>query len=357
MGRRRRLRANWLYTRALAYEFRFTLGTFAVLLALGMVLFRITPLADYPHPTLASSLYGTLSLLGLGQPYNFPDAWYLELLYLVYPVLGVGVVVQAVVRFGFLLVSKKNNDKEWTRVLASTFRNHIILCGLGQVGFRVLERLRQYHLPTVVIEKTGDGHFVTTVKALGVPVIIADVKQDESLVQAGIERARAIIIATNDDLANIEVALDARRMNPSIHVIMRMFDQDIAQKIGHAFGFERTFSAASLAAPAIAALALEGKILGSCDVADRTYITAEVSVRPGSRLVGQAVGSFHHEHGAWVVALRRGDDGFQHFPPSHVTVSTGDVLVVQAELHDLHRLNVAATGGKGSPAPPPAAPA
>jgi voltage-gated potassium channel len=346
----RRLHANWLYARALAREFRYTLITFGVLVVIGAALFRITPLGDYPRPNIPSSLYGTFSLLGLGQPYNFPEAWYLRILYLTYPIIGIGVVVQAVIRFGFLLVSKKNNEKEWTRVLASTFRNHIILCGLGQVGFRVLERLRQYHLDVVAIEKDGTGHFVAAVKALGVPVIVADVKEDESLVQAGIGRARAIVIATNDDLANIEVALDARRMNPDIHVIMRMFDQDIAGKIGHAFGFERTFSAASLAAPAVAALALEGQVLGSCDVGDRTYITAEVLVQPGSRLVGKAVSSFHHEFGAWIIALRHGGGEHQHFPASNVNVAPGDTLVVQAVLEDLHRLNDAA-GRAPSPSP------
>jgi voltage-gated potassium channel len=335
----RGLHANWLYARALAREFRYTLITFAILVVVGTVLFRMTPLADYPDPNLPSSLYGTFSLLGLGQPYNFPAAWYLRILYLSYPIIGIGVVVQAIVRFGLLLVSKKNNEKEWTRVLASTFRDHIILCGLGNVGYRVLERLRQYKLDVVAIEKDTAGPFVATVKTWDVPVIIADVKQDESLVQAGIARARAIIIATNDDLANIEVALDARRMNPDIQVIMRMFDQEIGRKIGHAFGFERTFSTSSMAAPQVAALALEGKVLGSCDVGDRTYITAEVLVEPGSKLVGKKVHAFHHEYEAWVIALQRGAASHQHFPTSDLVVAAGDVLVVQAVLEDLHRLN------------------
>ena len=353
MDWRRRLRANWFYARALAREFRFTLVTFVVLVLVGVALFRVTPLGDYPTPNLASSVYGTLSLLGLGQPYNFPEAWYLRVLYLTYPLIGIGVVVHAVVRFGFLLVSKKNNEKEWTRVLASTFRNHIILCGLGNVGFRVLQRLQQYHFDVVAIEKDGTGRFVAAVKALGVPVIVADVKEDESLLQAGIARAHAIIIATNDDLANIEVALDARRMNPAIHVILRMFDQDIAHKIGEAFGFERTFSASSLAAPAVAALALEGKVLGSCDVGDRTYVTAEVEVQPDSRLAGKLVHAFHHEFGAWVVALQRGSEPYRHFPAGDLTVMVGDVLVVQATLEDLHRLNDAA-GRAPAAAPLPA---
>jgi len=338
---RKKLRAQWLYARALTREFRYSLALFGVLLAIGVPLFWATPSPEYPRPCLLSALYATLAILGLGEPFDFPAVWYLRIIYLTYPILGTAVVVQALVRFGVLLISKRNNEKEWMRVLASTYRKHTIVCGLGNVGFRVVERLLRYRIDVVAIEKNPDGHFVSAVKGMGVPVIIADVKEDASLIQAGIERARSIVIATNDDLANIEVALDARRMNPKIQVVLRMFDQDIARKIGEAFGFQRTFSASALAAPAVAALALEGRILGSCDVGDTTYITAEVEVQPGSDLIGKQVASFHRDYGAWIVAVKQGNT-YHHFPQSTLVVGPKDVLVVQCSIQNLQRLNTIA---------------
>jgi hypothetical protein len=68
-------------------------------------------------------------------------------------------------------------------------------------------------------------------KELGVPVLVRDIKEDQALVDAGISRARALILATNDAMGNLEVALDARRMNPRIRVVMRMFDDQIALKV------------------------------------------------------------------------------------------------------------------------------
>ena len=44
-----------------------------------------------------------------------------------------------------------------------------------------------------------------------------------------------LVIATNDDLANVEIALDARRLNPHIRVVLRMFDENIANKLRDAF--------------------------------------------------------------------------------------------------------------------------
>jgi voltage-gated potassium channel len=60
--------------------------------------------------------------------------------------------------------------------------------------------------------------------------------------------ARAIVIASNDDHANLEVALDARRMNPGIGVVRRLFDQQVATKIKPAFTVDEVFSVSALAA-------------------------------------------------------------------------------------------------------------
>ena len=84
------------------------------------------------------------------------------------------------------------------------------------------------------------------------PILIRDMKEDQALIDAGVAHARAIIIATNEDMANLEVALDARRLNPKIRILMRMFDQQIASKIKDAFAIDHAFSSAALAAPIVA---------------------------------------------------------------------------------------------------------
>ena len=89
------------------------------------------------------------------------------------------------------------------------------------------------------------------------PVLVRDMKEDQALIDAGVQHARTIIIATNDDMANLEVALDARRMNPKIRVIMRLFDQRIADKFKEAALIDEAFSSAALAAPMVAEMALK----------------------------------------------------------------------------------------------------
>ena len=141
-------------------------------------------------------------------------------------------------------------------VTASTYRDHIVLCGLGHLGFRILISCWRPRSAVVALEKDADARFLADAKATGVPVLVRDMQEDQALIDAGVQHARAIIIATNDDMANLEVALDARRMNPKIRVIMRLFDQRMADKFKEAALIDEAFSPAALAAPIVAEMAL-----------------------------------------------------------------------------------------------------
>src|SRR5436305_723457 len=60
-------------------------------------------------------------------------------------------------------------------------------------------------------------------------------------------------------MANLEVALDSRRFNPQVRVVMRLFDQRIADKFKDVKLIDEAFSAAALAAPLVADLARRRK--------------------------------------------------------------------------------------------------
>jgi voltage-gated potassium channel len=247
-----------LFARWLADEFRWTLA-----LLMGAVVLLASAYVLTPHaalggrcPSLATSLYGAWMALFAQPIFSPPETWYLALLCGLYPLLGFGLVGEGVVRIGLLIVSKKHGEQEWMKVSASTYRDHIVLCGLGHLGYRILCQLQAAKTQVVALEKDPNARFLNDAKATGVPVLVHDMKDDQALIEAGVKYARAIIIATNDDMANLEVALDARRMNPKIRIIMRLFDQQIADKFKEAALIDEAFSSAALAAPIVADMAL-----------------------------------------------------------------------------------------------------
>lgn len=229
-----------------------------VAVLIGAALYGITPHKEFdgqPPPLMISFLSAWLAMFA--QPLLSPPAtWYLAILCGVYPLIGFGLIGEGVVRIGMLIVSRKQGEKEWMQVKASTYRDHIVLCGLGHLGYRILLQLLSSGAEVVAIEKDAEGRFTADAKATGIPVLIRDMKEDQALIDAGVRHARVIVIASNDDLANLEVALDARRFNPGIRVILRMFDQRIADKFKDAELIDEAFSSAALAAPIVAELTL-----------------------------------------------------------------------------------------------------
>src|SRR5262249_5848500 len=108
-------------------------------------------------------------------------------------------------------------------------RGHVVVCGLGNIGFRAVEELLGFGQGVVVLELDRGGRFVTTTRRLGVAVIHGDAKVREVLRQANAGSARAVIAATSNDLVNLEVALLARELNPQQRVVLRLSDPQLAQ--------------------------------------------------------------------------------------------------------------------------------
>lgn len=242
-----------LYARTLLARFNVTLAVLSVLVIAGGVAFVFTPvqaLGGRP-PSAYQAFYATWMALIAQQVYSPPDAWYIAAIYAVYPLFGAVLLGEGIVRLGLLLFSRERGDSEWIKIMASTYRDHIVICGLGHLGGRIWQLLHARGDAVVLIEKDPNARFVAEARAAGAPVLLRDMKDDQALVDAGVAHAKTIIIASNSDIANLEVALDARRMNPKIRVLMRMFDQHLALKFKDAMGIDEAFSSTALAAPIV----------------------------------------------------------------------------------------------------------
>jgi voltage-gated potassium channel Kch len=163
-------------------------------------------------------------------------------------------------------------------------QNHVILCGLGNVGYRVASELQRFDTEVTVVELDASGPFVHLVTAQGIPILFEDARKTEVLIKAGLERASAVIACTDNDLTNVEIALDAKEVRPDIRVVMRLFDQGLASKIQHSFDIDAAFSASALAAPAFAAAAVDPSVRDSFYVGDILFVHSAFDVPLNSSL-------------------------------------------------------------------------
>ena len=168
-------------------------------------------------------------------------------------------------------------------------RNHFIICGLGGVGVQIVNQLHSHGHEVVVIELDPNNRFLNTVRALGIPIIQGDASLSATLEAANINKADALLAVTSNDTANLEIALSAKGLISKLPVIVRVQDPEFACTVQKVFQFEAVLSPIELAAPAFAAAALGGKILGNGMTADSLWVALGTLITPGHPFCGKRV--------------------------------------------------------------------
>ncbi|MBI4866714.1 MAG: NAD-binding protein [Candidatus Wallbacteria bacterium] len=324
-------RARARFYAVLLHEFWLSLAVFAGVAAVGgFVIVRMHEAAR--GHSYVEGVWVAISLMFLQSSLPFPSAWPVQLLYFALPVLGIALVAEQVVRFCILVFNKENRLEDWYVALASTYSKHYIVCGLGNVGFRVVNHLRRLGKDVIVLELHPDGQFVKEIQDKGVPVVTGDARRVDLLRNVGAERAEAILAVTDNDLANLEIVMDARQINPEIRVVLRMFDDNLAAKVKKAFNIQVAFSASGLAGPAFAAASTSTAVRQSYVVREDIYHVAEFTV--SSRFDGKTVHDVQSQYPCSVLAVVRGD-ARQPFPPAGRLLARGDLLVAAAALETI----------------------
>jgi Trk K+ transport system NAD-binding subunit len=215
---------------------------------------------------------------------------------------------------------------------------HIIVCGLGNVGYRVVEELVGTADPVLAIELAQDGRFVATARRLGVVVITGDATVREVLRQAHAATARAVIAVTDSDLVNLEVALLARELKAKQRVVVRMSDANLAETLREAANVRFALSIPTLAAPAFVAALFGDRVLSVFLVGGRLLAAVDVVVQPADALlIGQTVRAIAVDYRFQPVAIVTAE-GQALEPLPAARLSAGDRLVGIAALTDLERL-------------------
>lgn len=330
-SRRRHLKAQLQYLRTLFKRFRVSL----VLMAIAQFGGSLVLWMGSSEPISFTKAMGAVYFLMMGETtLDLPDSPALMLVMVIIPPLGLAIVADGLVRFAYLFFAKHRHDKEWIAVLSETLSDHVIVCGAGRVGSRIVAQLVRLDVDLVVIEKNDSSPFVQTLRNMGVPILIDDVRSDAALRSTNVARARTVICATDDDLTNLNVALDARRLNPGVHVVMRFFDEDLVNKVKEAFGVE-ALSTSTLSAPTFAASALDPSIVHSFEVADELVVVAHRIV--AEPLAGLTVAEAREKHDIIVLQMAS-SAGDVRSARSRDRLTAGDRIVVQAVLADYQRL-------------------
>lgn len=355
MRRPSALRIYLRYARYLLWEFRWSLGIFWSLVLVGGFVLHLTYHDPEQHGLLSygESCYAIFMLIFLESYLKFPAEWYLQPFFFLLPVVGLGAVADSLVRLAYLTFSSKQRLPEWQRMVASLYRQHVVVVGVGKVGFEIIKGLLAMQEPVVVIERPeSSSELIDEIQDLKVPVIRGDGRSRKSLEEAGVQHAHAVVLATSDDLANLDSALTARDLNARAQIVLRLFDASLAGKVRGAFAMP-AISTAQVAAPAFIAAATGRRIYQQFQLSGKSLHLCDLTVCPGSRLVGKTVGEIQADQVVNIV-MHSSASGVSVNPGHDLTLAADDELIVIGPIERLTALEAEnrPLGRSGRPAPP-----
>ena len=121
--------------------------------------------------------------------------------------LAVFVIITTTIRTVYALTREY-----WQRLLLRTLRGHVVVCGLGEKGFRITEDTHRQGKQVIVIERDPSNVLLDRVRDSGVVTILGDATDTSILQQARLAFADSIYIASGDDAANAEIASQVYRL-------------------------------------------------------------------------------------------------------------------------------------------------
>ncbi len=332
-----RWQTAWRETIILLKEFRWPVFIFFIaILGLGILYYSIAGQAGEPLNSLPEAVYLMLTLAFLQPSGSFPHNPVLQIFYFILPVIGVITLAQGLAEFGVMLFNRRARSKEWEMAMASSFKKHTILVGLGHLGYRIVEQLHDMQQSVVVIEKNPASETVATIKNMKIPVIQDDAARPATLEAAGIKHAKTIILATQNDSLNLQIAVKARSYRPDIQVVIRIFDADFAQSLHDQFGFF-ALSATGMAAPVFAAAAAGADVTNPISVEGQQLSLARLTISDHAHFCEHSVGYVEDNYHLNIVLVRHDHHSEMH-PTDNTPLHPGDVLAVLGGPDSLNHL-------------------
>jgi len=244
---------------------------------------------------------------------------------------GVGAILYALTTFIEMMV--EGHLREMMRMSMrereiKKMHGHIIVCGYGRIGHKVVEELLARGEKVVIIDNREEAF--KGMYEPDTPFIVGDARKEEILERAGVRRAKGLITTLHEESDNLLVVLNAKDLNPNIRIVSRADDEEGRKHLLRA-GAERVILPEILCGMRMARAMLHP---GVCDFIDLSFsgedvVIEEFKVSERSEVVGKTIreSGIREKAGAMIVALKR-DDTLLTNPSADTRIQAGDSLIV-----------------------------
>ena len=207
---------------------------------------------------------------------------------------------------------------------------HHVVAGLGRVGSTVADEYEQRGVQFVVIDI--DDEALTRARARGWAFVNGDASAEETLLAAGLMRAKSLVTALDTDADNLFVTLTARGMNAALFVVARATAEAAEPKLRRA-GADRVITPTEIGGRRMAAMVLQPVVSEYLDVVTRgealQFKLEEILLGEGDPYTGRSIGEsrIRAETGAYILAVHRAGGDVNTNPAPEFVLQAGDRLV------------------------------
>lgn len=241
----------------------------------------------------------------------------------------------------FLIETQIFRRRRMSKKLESS-EQHYIVCGFGRMGIQICEALSSNKIPFVIVEK--DAEKVEKILEKGYLFVYGDASSDETLLEAGVKRAKGLVSVIGTDAENVFTTLSARELNPELFIVVRAIDEGTETKLIKA-GANRVVKPYELGGSRMVQLLLRPGVIDFIEgIARRQDIDIhleEILVNEKSSLVGKTLAEspIRQELDILVVAIIRADGEFIYNPRGSYKVYGGDKLIVIGKSENLPKMS------------------
>ncbi|MFC1726474.1 potassium channel family protein [candidate division KSB1 bacterium] len=309
-----------------------------IVLIVGTIVFGVLGYEIIEGWDFLESLYQTvitLSTVGFGEIKKISDAGRVFTIILVgFGIGSFGYTIGSITSFIVEGELKQTFRRKKMMKKINSLADHFILCGYGRTGKQVANEFLKEKQDFVVID--------TDEKELSVyedqfPVIIGNATEDETLIKAGIERARGLVACLKDDADNIFVTLSARQLNHKITIVTRCMQEETENKLYRA-GANKVILPLVQVGKRIARMMINPDITSFMDVVsgdtELDLLIDELKILQDCELEGKTLlnSGIREKTNGMVFAIKKSYDKLIVNPSIHEEIINGDTLIVICEV-------------------------
>jgi len=284
----------------------------------------------------------TLSTVGFKEVHDLSDPGKLfTMLLIIFGVSVIGYIVGSLAQIMFEGQFQRIIGRKKVEKMVEALHDHYIICGFGRMGSLICKEFAAKPLPFLVVERNTD--VIETLKEEGYLFLHGNATDDETLLKAGIKRAKGLISVVTSDSENVYITLTARGLNQDLFILARAGEEGSEIKLKRA-GASKVISPYLIGGSRMAQAILRPNVVDFIEIAtgreNLELQMEELNIPAESGFIGENLVSsgFRKETGVIIIGIKKSSGKMIFNPNPHSKIEADDTLIVLGEPASIQKL-------------------